>query len=257
MTSSGKTVNRKSVAQVMKERWLLSIGHRGARGHGPENTLLSFRKALEIGVPCVELDVYHVDGHLLVFHDDRLERTTNGSGYLLDHSFQYLRSLDAGGGEGIPTLSEVFDTINFRAGINIELKGPNTARPVAGFIAARRRAGWKDHLILISSFNHAELYELHQIDPGIRTGALIAGPPMDGDLSVALPWAYSVHLSLKYVNRRTVDQAHSSGLRVFVFTVNRPRDIRRMRELGVDGVFTDYPERVLVQQEHRDIIGWP
>ncbi len=94
----------------MNKRGLLCIGHRGAMGHAPENTLLSFRRALELGAHCVEADVYYVDHHLMVFHDDRLERTTNGSGYLADHDFETLRSLDAGNGERIPTLGEVFET---------------------------------------------------------------------------------------------------------------------------------------------------
>lgn len=239
------------------EKWLLCIGHRGARGHCPENTLLSFRKALELGVHCVEADVYHLDGRLLVFHDDTLERTTNGSGYLLDQHLHYLRSLDAGEGQRIPTLSEVFEAIDLRAGINIELKGPDTARPVAEFIAGRRRAGWKDRLILVSSFNHLELHKLHEIDPSIRTGVLLAGSPVNWDPAGTVPGAYSVHLSFRYINRSTVDHFHSRGLRIFAFTINNPPDIRRMRDLGVDGVFTDYPERVLAGQERREIIGWP
>ena len=112
----------------MTGKRFLCIGHRGAMGHAPENTLLSLKKALEMGAPCVEVDVYFVDGHLLVFHDDRLERTTNGFGYLADHDFEYLRSLDAGEGERIPTLREVFETVGLKAGVNIELKGPGTAR---------------------------------------------------------------------------------------------------------------------------------
>ena len=235
---------------------LLCIGHRGAMGHAPENTLLSFKKALELGAPCVEADVYHVDGNLVVFHDDRLERTTNGSGYLLDHDFDALRSLDAGDGESIPTLGEVFETVDLRAGVNIELKGPGTARPVVDFISAQRKYGWRDDLILVSSFNHRELEEVRRIDPRIRLGALMVGLPVDDAAFAAALGAYSVHLSLEFIDRRFVDDAHSRGLRVFVFTVNYPDDIRRMEGLGVDGVFTNYPERVLSHQKEGGIIGW-
>jgi glycerophosphoryl diester phosphodiesterase len=155
----------------MDQGGLLCIGHRGAMGHAPENTLSSFRKALELGAACVETDVYYVDRHLMVFHDDRLERTTNGAGYLMDHDFDTLRSLDAGNGERIPTLAEVFETIDGRAGVNIELKGPGTARPVADLIASLREKGWRDNLILVSSFNHRELEAVRGIDPRIRIGA--------------------------------------------------------------------------------------
>ena len=240
----------------MDKTKLLCIGHRGAMGHAPENTLLSFKKALELGANCVEADVYHVDGNLVVFHDDRLERTTNGSGYLLDHDFDTLRALDAGDGERIPTLEELFETVDLKAGVNIELKGPHTARPVVEFIAARRQYGWRDDLILVSSFNHSRLEAVHGRDPRIRLGVLIEGPPGDAAAVAAALGAYSVHLSLAFMERGVVEHAHSRGLRVFVFTVNDPDDIRRMAALGVDGVFTNYPERVLQHQKAGGVIGW-
>jgi len=239
----------------MDKKRLLCIGHRGAMGHAPENTLLSFKKALELGAQCVEADVYHVDGKLMVFHDDRLERTTNGSGYLLDHDFDYLRSLGAGDGERIPTLGEVFETVDLRAGVNIELKGPGTARPVAKFISTLRKYGWRDDLILVSSFNHPELEEVRRIDPRIRLGVLNVGLPVDNAVFAAALGAYSVHLSMKSIDRRFVEDAHSRGLKVFVFTVNHPDDICRMQGLGVDGIFTNYPERVLKHQK-TGRIGW-
>ena len=241
----------------MKLKQLRCIGHRGAMGHAPENTLFSFHKALQLGAPCVELDVHYVDGNLVVFHDNRLERTTNGSGYLAAQNFKHLRSLDAGHGEKIPTLAEVFELINKRAGVNIELKGPNTARPVADFISALRDRGWDNDLILVSSFNHRELAVIKQLDPRIKLGALIVGLPLDDAAFAARLGAYSVHPSLEFVDRRFIDNAHSHELRVFVFTVNHPEDINSMRELGVDGVFTNYPERVLKYQEKgAAIIGW-
>ena len=240
----------------MNETKLLCIGHRGAMGHAPENTLLSFKKALELGAQCVEMDVYHVGGSLVVFHDDRLERTTNGSGYLLDHDFETLRSLDAGAGEKIPTLGEVFETVDLRAGVNIELKGPGTARPVVEFIASQRKKGWGDDFILVSSFNHSELEAVRRIDANTKIGVLIAGPPTNGVAVAVDLGAYSVHLSLEFVDRTFVEDAHLCGLQVFVFTVNDPDDIRRMEELGVDGVFTNYPERVLRHNKARGEIGW-
>ena len=235
---------------------LLCIGHRGAMGHAPENTLLSFKKALELGAHCVEGDVYCVDGRLVVIHDDQLDRTTDGSGYLNDHDFDYLRSLDAGKGEQIPTLEELFITINMKAGVNIELKGPGTASPVVDFIAARRKEGWPYDLILVSSFNHRELEAVRRMDPHIKIGVLIAGPPVDAVAVAVGLGAYSVHLSLKFVDRAVVEDAHLQGLRVFVFTVNDPDHIRRMEALEVDGVFTNYPERVLKHHKSCRIIGW-
>ncbi len=236
----------------MEQQGLLCIGHRGAMGHAPENTLLSFRKALELGVPCVEADVYCVDNRLVVFHDDRLERTTDGSGYLMDQSFSNLRSLDAGIGQKIPTLAEVFEAVDRKAGVNIELKGPGTAGPVADFIAAMGERGWREDLILVSSFNHRELEAFGRIDPGSKIGAL----PVDDAAFAADLGAYSVHLSLDFIDQRFVDDAHLRGLRVFAFTVNHPEDMDRMEALGVDGIFTDYPERVLSRNSAGRGIGW-
>jgi len=240
----------------MEIKKLLCIGHRGAMGHAPENTLASIRKALEFGVPCVEIDVHYVDGQLIVFHDNRLERTTNGTGILLEQKFAYLRTLNAGDGEKIPTLQEVFETINLQAGVNIELKGPDTPHPVVEFISNMRDVGWNDDLILISSFNHRELEQVRQLDPRIKLGAMMVGLPLDDAAFATSLGAYSVHLSLEFIDRRFVDDAHSRSLRVFVFSVNHPEDIKKMNDLGVDGVFTNYPERVLKEKKDGDTIGW-
>jgi len=236
---------------------LICIGHRGAMGHAPENTLTSIRKALALGTPCMEIDAYSVDGHLVVFHDSRLERTTNGTGYLLDHKFDDLRKLDAGNGEKIPTLKEAFEAINLNAGVNIELKGPDTAGPVVKFIANMRESGWDDDLVLVSSFNHRELSLVNKLDPRIKLGAMMVGLPMDDATFAESLGAYSVHLSIEFIDRRFVIDAHARNLRVFVFTVDHPEDIDKMRELGVDGVFTNYPERVLKDNTVTGTVGWP
>jgi glycerophosphoryl diester phosphodiesterase len=236
---------------------LLCIGHRGAMGHAPENTLLSIRKALELGAPCIEMDVYNVDGHLVVFHDSRLERTTNGTGYLLDQPFDDLRTLDAGNGEKIPTLKEAFEAIQLKAGVNIELKGPGTAGPVADFILGMKKTGWNDDLLLVSSFNHRELSLMRRLDPGIKLGAMMVGLPADDAAFGESLGAYSVHLSVEFIDLRFVKDAHARGLRVFVFTVDLPEDIEKMRALGVDGVFTNYPEKVLKNNTVIYAAGWP
>jgi len=106
----------------MAKPFLLCIGHRGAMGHEPENTLLSFQKAIKLGAPCLELDVYWVDDEIVVIHDDRLERTTNGVGLVADQTLAYLRSLDAGKGQQIPTLAEVCQAVHPGTCLNIELK---------------------------------------------------------------------------------------------------------------------------------------
>lgn len=214
-------------------------------GHAPENTLESIRKALELGASYVEVDVYCIDGHLVVFHDDRLERTTDGVGYIKDQSFEYLRSLDVGGGQQIPTLEEVCETIYPYACINIELKGPGTAKPVSVLISELVRNGWKMDAILVSSFDHRQLLEIKRLDAEIKLGALIGGLPVDDAKFAEELGAFSVHPSLEFIDQRFVDDAHTRNLKVYVYSVNHPDDIVRMHELGVDGVFTNFPERVL------------
>lgn len=231
--------------QPMQKNNLLCISHRGAMGHAPENTLSSIRKALELGAPCIEIDVHYVDEHLLVFHDIRLERTTNGSGYLNEQSFEYLRSLDAGDGQQIPTLEEVCDVINSQACINIELKGTNTATPVAELLKRLVKQGWDKEKILVSSFNYPELIALRRLFADSKLGALLHGVPVDGTKFAEELNAYSVHPSIDFISQDIVDDAHGRGLKVFVYGVDHPEDITKMRELGVDGVFTGYPERVL------------
>ncbi len=226
------------------DKELLAIGHRGAMGYEPENTLASFRKALELGVHVIELDVYFIDGHLLVFHDEQLERTTNGQGLLMEHDFARLRALDAGNGEQIPTLPEVFAVISGRAGLNIELKGKGTAGPVVEFIAGQRQAGWPNELFLVSSFDRQLLRKVRQLDARILLGVLVNGPLKDHLAFASELQAYSLHPPLAEVDRSLVEEAHDLGLKIFVYTVNETDDLEKMVAIGVDGVFSNYPDRV-------------
>jgi glycerophosphoryl diester phosphodiesterase len=229
----------------MMTRKLFCFGHRGARGHEPENTIRSVRRALELGADGVEVDVHLADGQLVVIHDDTLDRTTNGHGRVAEKSFTYLRSLDAGAGEPIPTLAEIFDAVNRRAVVNVELKGPNTAAPVAALIAGyvkRRRWSYAD--ILVSSFDHDQIREAKQLCPQIRIGALITKTPRGLAKFAEALGAWSLNVSKRCVTRRLVADAHQRGLKVFVYTVNEPKVIAALRALGVDGVFSDFPDRV-------------
>ncbi|MBQ75629.1 MAG: glycerophosphodiester phosphodiesterase [Gammaproteobacteria bacterium] len=221
---------------------LLCIGHRGACGHEPENTLNSFNLAVAMGSPWIELDVYSVEGELLVIHDDSLERTTNGVGEVMASSLEYLRSLDAGGGQQIPSLREVTELVDQRCSINVELKGPDTALPVSRFLAGLCDEGWDSHAFLLSSFDHAELAKA---DPRFRRGALFNRASPDYFTRTADLHAYSINLSSRLVSRELIDEAHSNGLKVYVYTVNEADEIRQMDMLGVDGVFSDFPDRVL------------
>ena len=224
---------------------LFCFGHRGACGHEPENTIRSVRRALELGADGVEVDVHLADGELVVIHDETLSRTTNGHGRVAEKTFAHLRSLDAGSGEKIPTLAEIFDAVNRRAVINVELKGPHTATPVAALIVEYvQRRGWNFDDFLVSAFDHAQLEEVRRLCPAIRLGALIEKTPRGLAQFAEELGVWSLHASKRCVTPELVADAHRRGLRVFVFTINQPAEIARMKTLGVDGVFSDFPERV-------------
>ena len=222
---------------------MLCIGHRGAMGHEPENTLLSIRKAMSLGVDAVEVDVYNVENNLVVIHDRSLSRTTNGTGYLENRSFAYLRSLDAGKGEKIPTLQEVLETVNRQVIVNIELKGSNTASLVVSLIQKYVKQGWSYQDFIVSSFNHYELNQVKIADSRIEIGVLIYGLPW-GYIEIALKLQANIVIaSLDFVDSQLVASVHQRDLGVWVYTVNNPDDIRRIKALQVDGIFTNYPER--------------
>lgn len=229
-------------------RKILCIGHRGASGLEPENTLRSFRRALELGVDAIELDVQLCDGELVVIHDRRVDRTTNGRGRVARKTFAALRALDAGKGEQIPTLREVFAAVDRRAWINVELKGRGTAHPVAKLVKEFvEERGWRYADFLVSSFHRKELLAL--AGSAIPLGILFARGPRRLPQRVSEIGAGAVHVGLRHLPRGFIAKAHELGVRVFVFTVNHPADFRRMREAGVDGVFTDFPDRVGSLQE--------
>ena len=222
---------------------LICFAHRGASGHAPENTLLAFKTALSMGSAWIELDVFAVEKEIVVIHDDRLDRTTNGSGDVSSSSLAYLRSLDAGEGEKIPFLGEVLDTVAGKAGINVELKGDDTAALVAPLIESYVFRGiFHRDQFLVSSFNYKELQLFCQLAPEIRTGVNLSGPPLYSAKFAEDLGVYSLHVHRKSVTRAFVEDAHKRGFKVFVFTINQAEDLKAMVSNGIDGIFTNYPE---------------
>ncbi|MEW6166193.1 MAG: glycerophosphodiester phosphodiesterase family protein [Pseudomonadota bacterium] len=225
---------------------LTVIGHRGAAGHAPENTLLSIDTAIRLGAPWVEVDVQHHDGELWLLHDLTLDRTTNGKGPLTALTAAQLRRLDAGGGETIPTLREALDLIDQRVGLNIELKSwDGCAAAVSAVLRDGLAGGWPAERFMVSSFHLPELWEFKQLLPEIPLGVLYCGVPLDWAGIAAEFGAVALNISAEFVDTRLIADAHARGLQLNVYTVNDPVELRLMRELGVDGVFTDYPDRAL------------
>ena len=216
----------------------LVVGHRGAAGLEPENTLRSFARALAIGVDAIELDVYCVDGELVVIHDDTLERTTNGRGDVMATPFTALRKLDAGKGERIPTLDEVL-TVAGGVTVNIELKGAGTAEPVARCIAAHQQAD-----TLVSSFEHDELARFRSAAPEARVAPLFHRVSSRMfEIAEALR-AWSINVSVKLASADRLRAIADNGYRSLVYTVNDPIVATQLKAYGATGIFTDYPDRM-------------
>lgn len=221
---------------------VLRIGHRGAAGYEPENTLRSFQKALDLDVDMVELDIHLCrSGELVVIHDHTLKRTTNGSGYVARKTLEELKQLDAGKGEKIPTLEEVLNLINGKVQVNVELKGRNTAKPLAQLLQKYNYGSYDDYLV--SSFNHAELAVFHELLPQVKTGMLYKKPPRTLT-TLKRNRAYALHISKNRITRGLLDKVHNLGMKVFAYTANDPQEIEKLYSLQVDGIFSDYPDRV-------------
>ena len=224
---------------------MMIIGHRGACGLAPENTLASFAKALEIGVDAVELDVHLAkSGELVVIHDETVDRVSDGKGFVANKTLRELKEYTLEGGEKIPTLNEVFDFINRRCIINVELKGALTAKPVAELIRKYvLEKGWSFEDFFVSSFNHHELFAFHQLLPEVQTGALLEGIPFHYASFGEDIGATHVILYLYTLNKAFIDDAHRRGLKVFVYTVNDPDEMKLLLDMGVDGIISNYPDR--------------
>ncbi len=224
---------------------MVAIGHRGAAGYEPENTLRSFKKALALRADMLECDVHlSKDGELIVIHDGTLDRTTDGRGPVTRYTAAELRRMDAGEGEYVPTLREVVALIAKKVPLNIELKGTGSGAAIARFIAERMKEGWDAEDFIVSSFRRSELEAFRRLNKDVRIGVLVSGIP--GPLIPAAKelGAYSINPYRCFVTRKFVGSAHKAGLKVFSWTVDEMEDIARMRALGVDGVFSNFPDKV-------------
>lgn len=215
------------------------IGHRGAAGLCPENTLPSFRRAWGLGVSAVELDVHVVENELVVIHDETLERTTNGQGPVAKRPLASLRALDAGGGWPVPLLREVVAELPAAGGLNVELKGAGTAAPAAAYLSGLTAVD-----LLVSSFDHDELAQFHELAPDIAVAPLYDRWRDDVWETAAALGAGTVNLSRRVVTAERVNAATRRGLQLLVYTVNDLQEAGRLIEMGVRGIFTDYPDRI-------------
>jgi glycerophosphoryl diester phosphodiesterase len=238
---------------------VLGAAHRGASRYAPENTLAAFRLALEHGTPAVECDVQRTrDGHLVVLHDETVDRTTDGRGAVADYVLTDLRRLDAGrwfgpefAGERIPQLEDVLDTVRGRALVQLEIK--NTPRPYEGIerqiLDALRRRQMEDD-VLMMSFDHASIRTARALSPRIATGILYAARLIDGPGAAHAAGADALCVEWTFASEDVVAQAHGAGLGLCVWTVDDEDAIRLCLARGVDGI-TSNDTRLLGR-----LLGW-
>jgi len=233
----------------------LVIAHRGASGSRPENTLSAYELAVEQGSDMIEIDLHRTrDGEIVITHDEDLTGL-GGQGEIADATFVSVRALDAGDGQHVPTLDEVLDGFGARIPFNLELKrGTRIEYPEleAMSLDAVERRDLLDET-LFSSFYDPILERLRARAPRARIGALVSPrfPERWLDRARAVQ-AEAVHLHLLLANADNVAAAHGEGLAVHVYTVDAPDAMRRVVDLGVDGIFTNHPERLrgLLEHEH-------
>jgi glycerophosphoryl diester phosphodiesterase len=228
------------------------IAHRGASGTRPENTMPAFRRALALGAHMIELDVQCTrDGEVIVLHDDRLERTTDGRGLAVERTWAEVAALDAGrwfapafAGTRVPRLAEVLDAIPLP--VNVELKARGGEDLEARTLAVVRAAGALDRVVF-SSFDPGSLLRLRACSGDAAVAVLVPGTSIRGARPlVERVGARAVHIRKGWGAARAVGEAHAEGLEIRVWTVNNPQDFARLAAVGADAVFTDFPERFLL-----------
>ncbi|WP_433779866.1 glycerophosphodiester phosphodiesterase [Flavobacterium anhuiense] len=225
---------------------MLKIAHRGAKAYEPENTLKAFQKALDLNSDGIELDVHlSSDGYLIVIHDETIDRTTNGKGLVNDFTLAELKSFLIDGKYQIPTLNEVFDLVNKKCFINIELKGLGTPPKVVSLIEEYiSEKDWKYEHFIISSFDWNMLEETSKLNPNISIGVLT-----EENIDTALAFAEkikakAIHPDFQLLNAENVQQMQEKGFLVLPWTVNSEEDIQKVKTYQVNGIISDNPDKI-------------
>lgn len=231
----------------------IKIAHRGSSGSYPENTRLAFEKAIEAGADMIEMDCrLSKDGHVVVIHDDRLDRTARAKGFVKGKTLRQLKKLDVGAwlkksfkGERIQTLEEILEIVSGKVEINLEIKsvlhGPLGIELKVLFIVSHF-----DYLerTIFSSFDYQSLRRLRELAPDVRIGVLYGAGIKDNPFQAAREMnAYSLHIQREFATPHFLEEARELGLKSFVWTVNEAKEMEKFLSLGVDGIISDFPEK--------------
>ena len=232
---------------------VIKIAHRGASANFPENTALAFEKAIEARADMIEMDCQlSPDGHVVIFHDERLRRTSAARGMLKDKTLDQLKKLDVGQwrkksckGERILTLEEALEIIGGRADLCLDIKhfsaGPSGIEIKLLFIVSRY-----DYLdrTIFSSFDYRSLRRVRELAPEARIGVIVdAATKADPFAATQELAAASVHIQKDLASREFLEKAWDRGLDVYVWTVNEVRDMEKFVSWGVQGIVSDFPEK--------------
>jgi len=224
----------------------ICIAHRGGplmyNQALPENSLAAISRALDAGVTAVEIDIYQIEGELVVTHDRRLGRVVSGQGIITDLPLAYLRQQTLENGEPLPTLNDVLALVKDRALLNIEIKGANCV-PV---LNQQLTTFVHEHQLtfeqyILSSFDHQQLFQSLKFMPQVRRAALIEGIPLDYAQCCEPLQAYAFNTHLSFITAELFADARKRGLKNWVYTVNNEDDWRWLESMGADGMFTDKP----------------
>ena len=217
------------------------VGHKGASGYAPENTLISFRTAITIGCNRVELDVRLTkDKQVVVFHDDEVSKLTNGVGFVSEMTLAELKKLDCEQDEKIPTLQEVIDVCKDKIDLQIELKADGTPEAVNELIL---KNDIQDQVV-ITSFQDYLLKEIKQLSPNLKVGLLFKTNEVMSEiwnLVDSVPLDFLAPFS-GLVTKEFVDKAHSFGKSVYAYRVNEKELGDKLIKMGVDDIGTDFPK---------------
>lgn len=220
---------------------ILRIGHRGAAGHAPENTIAAIRRGVSLAVDFVEFDVRCTrDGRLVVIHDELVDRTTDGTGLVCGMSWDELQLLDAGNGERVPCVEVALAAATGHAGVILEIKTPGIS---ADLHRSVRATGFQGPVIY-ASFLHTEILEIRGMDPQAATMALMECVPVSGAAFARDANATLVGLGHESATAEFIAELHEDRLKVLLYTVNEPKLIQRAIDFGADGIISDYPERI-------------
>jgi len=226
----------------------LVVGHRGAMGHVLENTLESVEKALELGVDGIEVDVFKsFTGEIVVHHDPQLNRLSNSNAFIEKITLDSIKKIELKGGYKIPTLEEVIDLIPKNIFLNIELKGSNTAYSTNEIIEEKiRENNFTSNNFIISSFRWDELEKFRYVNKKVPIAILVDSlNKIDNAIILAKKInANSLNPNKNFLTKSIVNKIKNKNLKVFPYTVNSYLYIKKMKSYEVDGIITDYPERI-------------